>query len=108
MSSRLIEFCAHEGIDLQHSIAYTPQHNDVSKRKNRTLKEITTCMLQHKSLDQIFWVEAMCCTNYIQNGSHHKALDRITPFEAWFGRKLSVKHFKFFGCLAWAMIPPQN
>ena len=61
----LIEFCTHEGIDLQHSIAYTLQQNGITKRKNITLKEMTTCMLQHKSLDQFFWVEAMCCANFI-------------------------------------------
>ena len=50
----------------------------------------------------------MCCANYIQNKSLHKALDEITPFEAWCGRKPSVKHFKVFGCTAWARIPPQK
>ena len=65
-------------------------------------------MLQHKSLDPMFWVEAMCCANYIQNRSPHKALDGITPFEAWCGRKPSVNHFKVFGCTTWARIPPQE
>ena len=50
----------------------------------------------------------MCCANYIQNRSPHKALDGLTPFEAWCGRKPSVKHFNFFGCTAWARIPPQK
>ena len=69
---------------------------------------MTTCMLQHKSLDQVFWAKAMSCAKYIQNKSPHKALDGITPFEAWCGRKPSVKHFKVFGCPAWARIPPQK
>ena len=69
---------------------------------------MTTCMLHHKSLDQVFWAEAMCCANYIQNRSPHKALDGITPFEAWCGRKPSVNHFKVFGSPAWARIPPQK
>ena len=69
---------------------------------------MTTCILQHKSLDQVFWAEAMCCANYIQNRSPHKALDGITPFQAWCGRKPSVNHFKVFGCTAWARIPPQK
>jgi hypothetical protein len=56
----------------------------------------------------VFWAEAMCCANYIQNRSLHKALDGTTPFEAWCGRKPSVKHFKVFGCTAWARIPPQK
>ena len=54
MNSRVIEFYIHEGIYLQHLVAYTPQQNGVPERKNRTLKEMTTCMLQHKSLDQVF------------------------------------------------------
>ena len=108
VNSRLIDFCTHEGIDLQHLVAYTPQQNGIAERKNRTLKEMTNCMLQHKSLDQVFWAEAMCCANYIQNRSPHKALDGTTPFEEWCGRKPSVNHFKVFGCTAWARIPPQK
>ena len=69
---------------------------------------MTTCMLQHKSLDQVFWEEAMCCANYILTRSPHKTLDGITPFEAWCGRKPSVKHFNVFGCPTWARIPPQK
>lgn len=65
-------------------------------------------MLQHKSLDQVFWAEAMCCANYIQNRSLHKALGGITHFEAWCGKKPSVKHFKVLGSLAWERIPPQK
>ena len=98
--------CTQEGIDLQHSVPYTPQQNGAAKRKNKTLKEMTTCMPLHKSLDQVFWAEAMNCANYILNRSPHKALDGATPFEAWTGRKPSVKHFRVFGCPAWARIPP--
>jgi len=31
-----------------------------------------------------------------------KSLKGKTPFEAWFGRKLGVKHLKAFGCVAYA------
>ena len=59
-------------------------------------------MLQNKSLDQVFWDEAMNCDNYIQNRSPQKALDGVTPFEAWYGRKPTVKNFRVFGCPTWA------
>lgn len=65
-------------------------------------------MLQNKSLDQVFWAEAMNYANYIQNRSPHKVLDEVTIFEAWTGRKPIVKHFRVFGCPAWARIPPQK
>jgi transposase InsO family protein len=38
------------GIQLQHTIPYTPQQNGVAERKNRSLKEMASCMLHAKSL----------------------------------------------------------
>jgi transposase InsO family protein len=38
------------GIQLQHTTPYTPQQNEVVERKNRSLKEMASCMLHEKSL----------------------------------------------------------
>ena len=65
---------------MQHSIPYTPQQNDVAERKNRSLKEIATCMIEAKTLPSIFFSEAIKCESYIQNRVPHKHLDGITPF----------------------------
>ena len=35
---------------MQHSIPYTPQQNGVVERKNKSLKDMATCMLESKSL----------------------------------------------------------
>jgi hypothetical protein len=37
---------------------------------------------------------------YILNHSPTKALNRLTPYEAWHGRKPVVSHLRVFGCLA--------
>ena len=42
--------CETEGIRMEHSIPYTPQHNGVAERKNRSLKDMATCILQAKNL----------------------------------------------------------
>ena len=34
-----------EGIQMEHSVPYTPQQNGVAERKNRSLKEMETCLL---------------------------------------------------------------
>lgn len=31
-----------------------------------------------------------------------------TPFEAWSGRKASVRHLKVFGCICYAQIPKER
>ena len=43
-------FCESEGIRMEHFIPYTPQQNGVSERKNRSLKEMETCLLHCKHL----------------------------------------------------------
>ena len=37
---------------------YTPQQNDVSERKNRSIMEMTRCLLHEKELPKKWWVEA--------------------------------------------------
>ena len=44
---------------MQHSIPYTPQQNGVAERKNGSLKEMETCMMEAKTLPPKFWVEAI-------------------------------------------------
>ena len=51
----------------QHSVPYTPQQNGVAERKNRSLKEMTTYMLESKKLDANLWAEAMRVAVYIHN-----------------------------------------
>jgi transposase InsO family protein len=42
--------CLETKIRLQHTVPYTSQQNEVAKRKNICLKEMTSCMLHAKSL----------------------------------------------------------
>ena len=90
---------------MQHSIPYTLQQNGVAGRKNRSLKEMETCMMEDKTFPTKFWAEAINCASYIKNRVPHKQLDGVTPFEAWSGHKLDVSHFRIFGLRACARIP---
>ena len=60
-----INYCADVGIHIQHSIPYTSQHNGVAERKNRSLKEMATCMMEAKNFPTNFWAEAINCIAYI-------------------------------------------
>ena len=50
VSNELIYIFSQSGIQVQHSIPYTPQQNGVAEMKNGSLKEMTTCMLESKKL----------------------------------------------------------
>ena len=93
---------------MQHSFPYTPQQNGVAKCKNRALKEMATCMIEAKDLNPKLSAEAINFVAYIQNRSLHKLVNSKTPYEAWFGHKPNISHFRIFGSRAWARIPSEK
>ena len=45
-----------------------------------------------------FWGEAV----YLLNRAPTKSPNKMTPYEAWYGKKPSARHMKTFGCMAYA------
>ena len=71
ISNEFLHIFSQSGIQVQHSVPYTPQQNDVAERKNRSLKEMTTCMLESKKLAANLWDDAMHAIEYIHNRVPH-------------------------------------
>ena len=65
VKSEFINYCVDAGIQMQHSIPYTPQQNGVAERKNISLKEMATCMMEAKNLPPKYWAKAINCASYI-------------------------------------------
>jgi len=93
VSRNVQTLCSEAGIQLQHTIPYTPQHNRVAEQKNKSLKEMASCMFPARSLPFKLWVEALNCANYIQNIYPRRSVKDMTPFEAWSCCKPEVTHF---------------
>jgi transposase InsO family protein len=108
VNNNFTSYCTTQGIQMQHTVPYTPQQNGVAERKNCTLKEMANCMIQSKGLSLQYWAEAINCANYIVNRTPTKALKNITPEEAWTKIKPDVSHFRVFGSIAWAHIPDEK
>jgi hypothetical protein len=81
------KLCHEVGIQMQHMVPYTLQQNEVAKWKNRSLKEMASCMLHGKSLPHRLWYGALNCETYIQNRFPHRYVKDKTPYKAWSGLK---------------------
>ena len=90
---------------MEHSVIYTPQQNGMAERKNISLKEMETCLLQAKNIPPCLWDEIVNYTSYIQNRVPHKSVVGATPFESLHGHKPNVSHLIVFGSKYWARIP---
>ena len=108
VNSEFIQYCEDVGSQMQHSIPYTPQQNGVAERKNISLKEMATCMMEAKKFPPKFWAKAINCASYFHNRVPHNQLDGMNPFESWSGHKPDVTHFRIFGSKAWARIPTEK
>ncbi|XP_017985275.1 PREDICTED: uncharacterized protein LOC18603945 [Theobroma cacao] len=72
-------FLSQLGISHQLTVTYNPQQNGVYERKNKTVMELTRCLLFQKGLPKSFWVEAVNTTNYLLNLTLTRALGDKTP-----------------------------
>ncbi|KAA3479913.1 Retrovirus-related Pol polyprotein from transposon TNT 1-94 [Gossypium australe] len=89
-SQRFNTFYEEAGIEHQLIFPYFPQQNGVSERKNRTIIEMTRCILHEKSLPKELLT---------------KVLEEKTPYEAWFKMKPTLKNLKVFDCLCFYHVP---
>ena len=55
------------GIQMQHSTPYTPKQNGVAERKNRSLKEMATCMIEERDISHKISDDGISCDSDLQN-----------------------------------------
>jgi hypothetical protein len=91
------EFCDKNGIKREYTIPRTPQQNGVVERKNRSVQQMARSMMNEKNIPHTYWVEAIHTAIHILNKAHLRPHSDKTPYELWFGRPASIKHFKVFG-----------
>ena len=101
-------YCMDNGIKRHLTNVYIPQQNGVIERMNCTLLGMDRSMLTFKTLSPIYWVEEINVIVYLRNRSPTTSLNRITPYEAWFGFKPQVEHLRVFGSVCYALVPKEK
>jgi len=107
-TSKVFEkFCEDNGIVHEVTAPYTPQHNGLAERRNRSLLDMTISIFKMKKMPNTFWGESVKTTAYILNRYPTKKLNQI-PEEIWLGCKQSAKHLKFLALYGTSTSPMQK
>ncbi|GKA20193.1 zinc finger, CCHC-type containing protein [Tanacetum coccineum] len=96
------EFLDHlkdHGIIAHRTPPYTPQHNGVSERRNRTLLDMVRSMMSQITLPKSFWDYALESAARILNIVPTKKVEK-TPYEVWHEQAPKLSYLKVWGCEA--------
>jgi transposase InsO family protein len=104
-SKELVAFCKAAKIRRELIVPHNPQQNGVAKRKNRSIEEFVKAMMNDQNLSMFLWGEATMTFVYVQNRSPRRILKKMTPEEAFSGKKPSVEHLRIFGCPVYIHVP---
>ncbi|KAK2404675.1 putative mitochondrial protein [Trifolium repens] len=104
-STEFENYCKEKGIIHEVTAPYTPQHNGLAERRNRSILNMARSMVKQKQLPKRFWGEAVSTAVYILNRSPTKRLVDKVPEEVWSKVKPSVSHLKVFGSFCYKHIP---
>jgi transposase InsO family protein len=80
-NSQIEGFLEKEGIKHEFSSPYTPQHNGVVERKNRTLLDMARTMLDEYKTPDRFWAEAINTACYSINRLYLHRILKKTSYE---------------------------
>lgn len=78
-------------------MTYTPQQNGDADCMNRTLVEMTRCLLLRSKLPEAFWAEALAIACHIRNRCPTSALGGRIPYEQWISEALKIYYLRTFG-----------
>ena len=79
INSNMQQFFKQKGFMHQTSCPDTHQQNGVTKRKNRTLLEMTRAIMLDSHVPTYLWPEAIATANYLTNRLPTKSLQYHTP-----------------------------
>lgn len=104
ISTEFQSFCESSGI-LRHLTAhYTPKHNRVVERRNKTLLDMTRSILKHMECPNYLRGETVRHANYLIKRVGTRVLVSKSPYEAFKNKRPNVEHIRVFWCVGCAKV----
>nr|GFB18651.1 hypothetical protein [Tanacetum cinerariifolium] len=97
ISQEFLDHLKDHGIITHHTPPYTPQHNGVPERRNRTLLDMVRSMMSQTTLPKSFYDYTLETAARILNMVLTKKVEK-TSYEVWHGQAPKLSYLKVWGC----------
>uniref|UniRef100_A0AAV1UTQ2 Polyprotein n=1 Tax=Peronospora matthiolae TaxID=2874970 RepID=A0AAV1UTQ2_9STRA len=101
-------FCKGKFVKQEFTVPYNPEQNGMAERMNRTLVEMTRCMLKDSGLDKSYWCEALMTAADIRNVLPNASSKNSSPFEIVFKKVPRIEHMRVFGAQCYAHVAKEK
>jgi hypothetical protein len=88
----------------QTTAPYTSAQNGKSEHLHRTIMGRARAMRSDAGLPPNLWAECALAAFYLAQRTPTRALQGMTPYEAFYGKKPRISHLREYGCRAFVLI----
>jgi hypothetical protein len=107
-SKTFTEYLKSEGRIKEMTTPCSLQSNGVVERANDTIMKRVQYVLDDAGYLQKNWAFAVSVAVCVKNRTPKRSVVGKSPYEAWHGRKPSLKSLRMFGCLAFVDVPKET
>ncbi len=108
VNDSLLEWLYLKGMEVYMTAPHSPSQNGITKRMNRTLKDLAQAMRIAADLPVFLWEQAIAHAAYVRNQAYGSTVKTATPYERWHGHRPNVSHLCEFSALVWILFQGQK
>lgn len=106
---KFLEILKEEKIEIEVSPPYTPEHNGVAERFNKTIQEKVRAYMFDSGLPKSMWEFAVDAAVYAYNRTPHKSIEFLVPLMKFsLSASCHFNQIKRFGCIGYVKVPKPN
>ncbi|MBW0535221.1 hypothetical protein O181_074936 [Austropuccinia psidii MF-1] len=108
LNKRFKELANKQGFKHNFAPQYTPEHNGIAERSNRTILDKARFLLLGSKLPHQYWAEAINTATYLSNILLTPSRNNFSPYYMWTKKSPKIKNVRKFGCKVIFSVPKQK
>jgi hypothetical protein len=108
LNTNIYRLAREKGISINACPPYVHELNGTAERYNRSIMDISRCLLAEAKVHRKFWPEIVCAAAYLKNRTLANTKEKKTPYEILFGKKPSIKYLRLYGSRVFVRKPEQK